>query len=181
MTNPIVGKLAELANVQKVLPRKIAVVAVNFSKDRFKQQNWLDSATKKWEPRKSKTKKKSSSRAILVKTGRLRRSIRATSITDKQIIIGTDVPYAQVHNEGGTGEITQKVGAHSRQAHSRKSYTTRDGRRVKAGTVKEHAVQAFTRKRKINIPKRQFIGPSQTLNKQVGDLIKREFDTVLKG
>lgn len=180
MNNPIVDKLAELAKVQKTLPRKVAVVAVNFSKDRFRQQNWINGAPKRWQPRKLKTKKKSDNRAILVQSGRLRRSIRATSVTGNQIVIATDVPYAQVHNEGGTGEVMQKVGAHSRQAHSRKAYTTRDGRKVEAGTVKGHTVRAFTRKRKLNIPKRQFIGPSEALNKQVGELIKREFDNAMK-
>lgn len=169
MNNPIAEKLAELAKVYKTLPRKIAVTAVNFSKENFKRQGWLDNGLQRWAPRKKRGSRRTDNRAILVKSGRLRRSIRATSVTDEQIIIGTDVPYAQVHNEGGTGEVTQNIGAHTRKEH------TRSGRKVQATTVRAH-----TRKRKLNIPKRQFMGPSQALNKRVERLIKKEFDTVLK-
>lgn len=180
MNNPIADKLAELAKAQKALPRKIAVVAVNFSKERFRQQGWQDKGLQRWMPRKKRGDRQTDNRAILVKSGRLRRSIRAVSVTGSRVVIGTDVPYAKVHNEGGTGEVIQKVGAHSRKAHSRKGYTTRDGRKVAAGVVKEHSVQAFVRKRKLNIPKRQFMGPSEALDKLVGDLIRKEFDDVLK-
>lgn len=169
MNNPISEKLAELVKVYKTLPRKIAVTAVNFSKENFKRQGWLDNGLQKWVLRKKRGARKTDNRAVLVKSGRLRRSIRATSVTDSQIIIGTDVPYAQIHNEGGTGEVTQNVGAHTRKEHSR------SGRKVQAATVR-----AYTRKRKLNVPKRQFMGPSQALNKRVERLIKKEFDDVLK-
>lgn len=168
MNNPIAEKLTELARVYKTLPRKIAVAAVNFSKESFRQQGWQDGGLQKWKPRKMTTGRKSDNRAVLVKSGRLRRSIRATSVTDRQIVIGTDVPYAQIHNEGFTGEITQNVGTHTRKEH------TRSGRKVQAATIR-----AYTRKRKLNMPKRQFMGPSETLNRQIGDSIRQTFDDVL--
>lgn len=165
----------EISRMMKALPRKIAVVAVNFSKERFRQQAWLDNGLKKWQPRKSGGKN-SSKRAILVKSGRLRRSIRATSVTDRKIVIGTDVPYAQVHNEGGTGEISQNVRGHIRKEHSRKAYTTRNGRNVPAGKVQQHNVRAFTRKIKLNIPQRQFMGMSEALSKRIERAIKKDFE-----
>lgn len=180
MNNPIAEKLAELAKVYKTLPHKIAVTAVNFSKENFKRQGWLDNGLQRWAPRKKRGSRRTDNRAILVKSGRLRRSIRATSVTDSQIIIGTDVPYAQAHNEGGNQEVTQNVGAHARKAHSRKAYTTTGGRKVAAGVVKGHSVKAFTRKRKLNIPKRQFMGQSQALEIRIGRLIKKEFDEIMK-
>ena len=63
---------AKLSQVLRNLPRKIAIVAVNFSKERFKQQAWLDGGLQKWQPRKNS---RDSKRALLVKSGRLRRSI----------------------------------------------------------------------------------------------------------
>ncbi|GGF22378.1 phage virion morphogenesis protein [Hymenobacter cavernae] len=39
-------------------------------------------------------------RAILVKSGKLRRSIRVDSIDSERVTISTDIEYAQAHNEG---------------------------------------------------------------------------------
>ncbi|MES2732875.1 MAG: phage virion morphogenesis protein [Bacteroidota bacterium] len=41
-------------------------------------------------------------RAILIGagSGRLKKSIRVTQITNTEVAIGSDVPYAEVHNEG---------------------------------------------------------------------------------
>lgn len=89
----------------------------------------------------------------------------AVSVTDKQIRIGTDVPYAQVHNEGGNGTITQNVRSHSRREHSRKA-CYRNGRKVSACRVKQHTVRPYSRQVQVNIPKRQFMGPSKALNKR---------------
>lgn len=83
MNNPITEKLAELAKVYKTLPRKIAGTAVNFSKENFKRQGWLDNGLQRWAPRKKRGSRRTDNRVILVKSGRLRRSIRATSVTDK--------------------------------------------------------------------------------------------------
>ena len=167
---------AKLRQVLRNLPRKIAIVAVNFSKERFKQQAWLDGGLQKWQPRKNS---RDSKRALLVKSGRLRRSIRAVSVTDKQIRIGTDVPYAQVHNEGGNGTITQNVRSHSRREHSRKA-CYRNGRKVSACRVKQHTVRPYSRQVQVNIPKRQFMGPSKALNKRVERIITRELNSVLE-
>lgn len=167
---------AKFSQVLRNLPRKIAVIAVNFSKERFKQQAWLDGGLQKWKPRKNT---KDSKRAVLVKSGRLRRSLRATSVTDKHITIGTDVPYAQVHNEGGNGTITQNIRGYSRREHSRKSHT-RSGRKVQACTVRQHTVRPFSREIRLNIPKRQFIGHSKALDKRVGRAITRELNSILE-
>lgn len=179
MINPIDRKLQDIARMYKVLPRQISITAVNFFKENFRAQAWRDRGAQKWKPRKTKTGRKSDTRAVLVKSGRLRRSIRAVSATSKHITIGTDVPYAQQHNEGFAGTVTQNIPAHTRQAHSRKAYT-RAGRKVEAGTVRGHAVKAFTRRFRVNIPKRQFVGHSTTLDKEVAALIKKNLDQVLK-
>ncbi|MBE7661085.1 MULTISPECIES: phage virion morphogenesis protein [Tenacibaculum] len=119
------------------------VIAVNFSKDRFRQKNWVDTSQEKWTPRKRKR-----AGSILVKSGRLKRSIRKISEGKYYVLIGTDVPYAQIHNEGGTIKATARVRAHSR---------TRKGRNQ---PIK---VKAHTRQMNAKIPKRQFLGESAVL------------------
>lgn len=75
----------------------------------FRKQGWDDKSVDKWKPRKKKTYKTKSgktvddtTRAILVKTGDLRRSIirdpaNRAALT---IRIHSDLVYAKVHNDG---------------------------------------------------------------------------------
>ena len=88
-----------LKDTYKKLPPEIAALAVNFTKERFRSSNWLDEAPEKWKPRKKNrrgTPKRS--QTLLVDTGRLKRSIRKIEANTSRIVIGTDVPYASIHN-----------------------------------------------------------------------------------
>ncbi len=159
-------KLDKLKDATEKLPTKLATEAVNFSKERFRQQNWVDTTTQNWKPRKRmkwETKKRSR-RAILVDTGRLRGSIRIIYTGRNRIIIGTDVPYARRHNEGYRGEIKQQVKSHNRK--------TRSGRIVR---VRKHE-----RTLHVNIPRRQFIGSSLVLDKRLQRRTTAEFIRALK-
>ncbi|MCG8186700.1 phage virion morphogenesis protein [Tenacibaculum finnmarkense genomovar finnmarkense] len=125
------------------------VIAVKFSKDRFRQKNWVDTSQEKWTPRK---RKRAGSLLVGPGSGRLKRSIRKISEGKYYVLIGTDVPYAQIHNEGGTIKATARVRAHSR---------TRKGRNQ---PIK---VKAHTRQMNAKIPKRQFLGESAVLARRL--------------
>ena len=126
------------------LPRLIATEAVNFSKQRFVSQNWVDHTTKTWQARKRPRGSKARSRgAILVSSGRLKRSIRKVTVSKNIVIIGTDVPYAAAHNYGVRQNVTVK--SHTRTSHTGKTYS----------------VQSHTKN--MNLPQRQFMGESQAL------------------
>lgn len=154
------------------IPHKSAVLAVNFSKERFIKKNWLDGREHPW----SKTKKRKGS--TLIKSGRLKRSIRQVRVGADYAIVGTDVPYARPHNDGLTIEGTEQVRSHDRRAHKRKSYT-RSGKRIKAGTVRAHAVKAHARKYKRKFIQRRFIGESQHLTNQITAMMQNEIQKVL--
>lgn len=96
------------------IPHKAAVLAVNFSKERFIKKNWLDDREYPW----PKTKKRKGS--TLIKSGRLKRSIRQVHVGADYAIIGTDVPYARAHNDGLTVEGTETVRATIEKAISAK-------------------------------------------------------------
>ena len=88
--------------------------ARNHFVDSFKNQGFDDKAVKAWTPRKRMDKRRGS-RAILVKSGDLRRSIIRGPIskTSLSVIIKTDLKYAAVHNFGlragrGNGFIMRK-------------------------------------------------------------------------
>ena len=86
----------------------------------------------RWKPRRSEGRG-----TLLLVTSTLRRSIRRSSVVGDGVRFTSQVPYATVHNEGGT--IAQNVPAHQRRRHG-----------------KTHDVRAH--QRRINMPQRQFIG-----------------------
>ena len=78
--------------------------AKTFFVDNFRKQGFDDKNVQKWKPRKDKSGK-SIGRAILVKSGDLRRSIRVETISTRNLYvkIASDLPYSKIHNDGGNG------------------------------------------------------------------------------
>lgn len=76
--------------------------AKNFFVASFRKQGHEDRSIDHWKPRKREDNRKG--RAILVDSGDLRRSIIREPVNKSQlqVKISTDLPYAKVHNEGGT-------------------------------------------------------------------------------
>lgn len=150
--------LITLDNITKALnsmPTRLATLAVAFSKERFVQQNWIDSSVEAWRPRSRKRRggKRRQRGAVLVDSGRLKRSIRVISVSKNKIVIGTDVPYAQTHNDGVNTMVTVK-------SHSRK-------RNGKTCQVREYS-------RRMSMPQRRFLGDSQELSARLEKLIISE-------
>ncbi|AZB17589.1 hypothetical protein EG352_07320 [Chryseobacterium indologenes] len=139
---------------------QVGVIAVNFSKERFVQKNWINQNREAWQPR-----KRPSRGSILVRSGRLKRSIRKISQGNYYVYIGTDVPYAKIHNEGGQINNIANVKPHTRRA--------RSGRSSRSGTQN---VKAHTRRMNIRMPKRQFLGDSMVLNRRIERFLSRELD-----
>ena len=147
---------AKLQRAVSSLPKVIGNDAVNFSLDRFKDQNWIGDSTEPWLPR-STNNKKNVGKAILIQTGRLRRGTRILSVGENKVVIGNDVPYARIHNYGG------KIQRHERSETFKRNRFTRGTRKgkFKKGTT---AGKGFTYKAGVvNMPKRQFMGKSQYL------------------
>ena len=144
------------------LPARVATCAVNFSKQRFVDQNWHDTTPEPWKPRSGKRRGgvKRQSGAILVDSGRLKRSIRVISADSNRVVIGTDVPYAEIHNEGLDGEVN--VRQHTRRSRKGRLYTVR------------------AHKRRVHMPQRRFMGASQELTKQLEDLITTELKNAIE-
>lgn len=177
-------KLDAVLAAYKKLPTEVATVAVNFSKDRFRDQAWLDQTKDKWKDLKQPRKRKGRrSQTILVDTGRLKRSIRKIKVSQNEIVIGSDVPYAKLQNDGGEIKKTVKVKAHQVKSHRRRAYTRqRDGRteNIKAQKVKTYVVKAHARKMNTKIPARRFMGQSKRLERRLITLITYRFRNALK-
>lgn len=154
--------------MNRTLPKQAKDLGVQFFKSRWRAQGWLDNSFKRWASRKRKDKKRPG-RAILMNRGRLRNSIRGT-IQGDTIVFGTDVPYAKIHNEGGTIQ---------RHARSDLFVRNRYVKGKKKGKFKKgtKAGRGFTFKAgQATMPKRQFIGDSAHLRK----IIIRKRDTEIR-
>ena len=119
------------------VPKVLGNQSVRFFQDSFKKQGFEDTGVNKWKPSKRVLTRGGTT---LVQSGRLRRSIRIKEANFNRIVVGSyGLDYAQIHNEGL--KSNQKV----------RSYTRRDG----------SVVKGFTRR--MNMPKRQFMGISRSL------------------
>ena len=117
------------------------------------------------------------SRGLLVRTGTLRRSLRAEVTPRRSVRFFTDVPYAAIHNEGGTITVTRRMkryfwwrymtvagdksGIFAPQFQRRKDGTKRNNKRNRELSDEAAFCKAMALKpvgSKVVIPKRQFIG-----------------------
>lgn len=78
-------------------------IARNHSIDNFRKQGFVDGGLRPWKGRKDRR----NTRSLLVKTGRLRQSVRVKRYNSREVVIGTDTPYASYHNEG-TGRLLKR-------------------------------------------------------------------------
>ena len=166
MTLIITRKAKAMARARQViLPKLIGNEVVNFALDNFKRQGYLGDVFTPW--RKRRPTKKANSRALLIKSGRGRRSIRVTQANENIVAVGSDVPYMKAHNEGSTAIATVK-------AHSRKIYgVAKVGTGVYSVKSRKEKMRTETflsghtkvkqHTRQMRLPKRQFIGKSQYL------------------
>ena len=157
-------RLTQRTFLQRMV-NEAGVIAVNFSKDRFRFKNWIDKTAEKWQARKRPNRG-----SLLLRTGRLKRSIRKIASGDYYVVVGTDVPYAQLHNEGGTVNKVAQVKAHTRRVNA----TTR----VIGSKIVN--VRAHNRKMNLTMPKRQFLGESELLMRRIEMHINRELNKELQ-
>jgi len=76
----------------------MGIYAINHYKKSFTDGGFTDVSFKAWKQR--KRSRDNEGRAILVKTGNLKRSLKYRKISKYSVRIESNVPYANVHNEG---------------------------------------------------------------------------------
>jgi phage gpG-like protein len=152
-------------------PRMVGRTALAVFDENFDSGGFTDKVFIRWKPRKGDTENqgrrlgdggRQRGRALLIKTGALRRSLRVASASTGAVrfVAGNqDVPYAGIHNEGGRITGTVQVRSFEREP----------------TFAKRHTVKAHTRTLNITMPRRRFLGPSQKLMER----LYRQFFTEL--
>jgi phage gpG-like protein len=104
--------LADLKRFESQLPAVVSemgAIGQNHFVKSFQKQGFDNVTLEKWKPRKdTRMDRGKPNRAILVKSGALRRSIRRVPVGRYAVNIVSDMPYAKIHNDGLTGRAFGK-------------------------------------------------------------------------
>lgn len=156
-----------MQTVQQKLPTVIGTEVVNSALDNFKSESYFG---EKWQPRKDRKNK----RKLLVRTGQLLRSPRIVRSSPGMVVVGSDVPYSAIHNNGGATNRAARSETFVRNRYK----TGAKGRMFggmgafKKGTTagRGQTYKSYV----INMPRRQFLGAHPHLQKRLKNIIKQE-------
>ena len=163
---PDFKKMAE--NVMKEMPKKASEQARAFFLGSFIKEGFTDTSFIPWVKRKDDLSHK-----LLSQSYALKNSINITkaNFEEIEIIAGEGINYAAIHNEGGT--ITVKVTPKMKKFFWAMFYKTGENKwKFLALTKKENFM--------IKIPKRQFIGHSDTLMNNLDQMFINEIYNYFK-
>lgn len=171
--------------VVKTLPGQVGALVLENIDDNFRSQSfdgakWKDRAappargrTTKAGNRDKRFKQDSGEgRAILMMSGRLRRSFRMEA-SGLVITIHTDVPYAEIHNEGGEVKQSITVTAKMRRFFWAMFADTKDEKWKFMALSKNATIE-----RSFTMPKRQFVGENNTLDRNINFLLESELSAI---
>lgn len=197
MVNKLSKSIEE--EVDDRLPRKLGVLAVQHFKQNFRDSGFRNGGLRPWKRslREVSGDKRASSRYKTLTSARNHLMNSTESVVGKGYVsIVNSVPYASIHNEGGTVHQNIPISQDMRKfawAMFFKSAGIRKGKKSKGATSPEslspEALKwrglALTKKstlsRSIQIPKRQFIGESQELTEIVTTEIEQTIEKVRNG
>lgn len=181
--------------VRDVLPRRVGVKAVNLVKQNFRDGGFHDGGLRPWQKSKRELAgdKRAGSRygTLLSARNHLMSSTQYRPVTGG-VMIENLVPYARIHNEGGTLTVSPTITPKMRRfawAMAYKSMGRRKGKKKGKGSAmplndeaKKWLALALTKKTKLTIrakmPRRQFIGESKDLSAIVEAEIKVSIEDV---
>lgn len=190
--------------LDEMMRRRMPVIAGRMAKDHFQDNfrcgGFVDGGLHPWPKAKrlssGGTDAASQYGTLLSGRNRLFGSIKYVP-SDYRVVISDDVPYAALHNRGGTvtvpvtDRMRRYAWARFYRAAGKAVKAAKDGRK---GRRKGEAGQpdnpqaafwrnfALTRKKtlKIRIPQRQFIGDSRELDEKINGRIEKEIRKILK-
>ena len=193
------GEIDRLVN--RVLPIKVGALAKAHFRENFRLSGFMNGGLRQWP---ATRRQQTGGKSAAANYGPLlsRRNHLFGSIGYKPgagyVVIGTSLPYAAIHNDGGTVSptVTLKMrkfawamyyrALGNKAAKNGGKGNTAGKKGKKAASTSPEAERwkalALTRKQKLNItiPKRQFIGDSQELNAAINRKIGEEFDKLFQ-
>jgi phage gpG-like protein len=158
-------------------PRIIGIEGKKHFQESFVNEGFTDEKLEKWKALQPATiarkkKKNGDVTKILTDQGHLAQAIDWNAdFNDQSVTFSNDRPYAQIHNEGGT--VTQG-GRSELFQRNRDEKTKKFTKGTTAGRGFSFVARSFS------MPKRQFMGPSKTLEKKIVDKITARLEKIIK-
>lgn len=157
-------------------PQLVAETALEHFKNALIQKQWDG---KPYEPYKNK-KREPSRGSFMMRSNNLFQSLKIVSVSSTNAILtagSSKVPYAKVHNEGGTiyREARTTIVAHKKFTRGKFKGKTLFAKNNERATFSQKAsVGAYS----VTMPKRQFMGKSQSLLNDIKNRFKTNFKTL---
>ena len=155
---------------ERIIPLKISVEMEEFAKENFRQGGFVDNGLTPWKRtlRQTLGTGEDAMRTPLLSRERNLMNSVQHRYTPYKATVFNDLEYADIHNQGGRIQVTERM----RKFFWAKFYET------KSEMYKMLALKPVGSY--INIPKRQFIGSSATLNATIEGIIEAEVTKILE-
>lgn len=157
--HPFKGIASKYRTLRDKLPREISVIALNEFKGHFRVSGYYSPSGGFIGWKKRAKEEGGAKRALLIKSGRLRRGLQVAPTFNSARVIN-DVPYAAIHNEGGKINAVATV----------RSFNRKNGVKVKS----------HRRKMNTSIPARPFMIDTgklfQKIDAHIENRLKSLFD-----
>lgn len=168
-------------NLDDLLRRRLPIIIGRLAKDfflnHFRISGFVSNGLHPWQPAKRQSSDSAAAQygPLLSSRNHLYSSVSYTP-SPYQVKIQNTLPYAAIHNQGGTihPTVTPAMRAYAWRQHylAGRKGPKADKWKALALTPKKHL--------DIHIPRRQFIGSSPELNQAVSQRIKQELRATLK-
>ena len=177
--------------IRRQLPIKIGRMAKDHYQDNFRNGGFVNRGLQKWPTTRRQQSGSTSAAAsygpLLSGHNHLFGSIKYVP-GDYRVTVSNDLPYADIHNQGGTVSptVTPKMRRFAWYMYYKVSGRNSKGQKGKKKSQTQAQAEfwrnlALTRKQKlaVKIPKRQFIGESAELTQHINEKIKQEIINTL--
>lgn len=161
--------------LRRTLPVKVGRIAKDHFQEGFRKRGFQDNGTQAWQRKKRPDKYG----PLMSSRQNLYGSIYYHP-EDYKVTVGTSVPYAEIHNEGGDITVTARMkrffwakyretngGSWKRNAKNEEAEFWKTLALKKVGSV-------------IHIPQRKFIGQSHELNNKIDQTIENEINRIIQ-
>jgi len=171
------------------IPRKAAIIAKKHFRQNFRDGGFTDDGLHAWK----KTRRQEAGspyKPLTSERNHLMNSVDAVPAPG-QVTVVNPVPYARIHNEGGTIHTNPTVTPKMRKMAWAKAYSiagVSKGDKLPKDLPEEARkwrALALTRKEKLNIkikmPRRQFIGDSKELRIKINQIVINKLNEIKNG
>lgn len=183
--------------MQSTIPRKVGVIAVQHTRENFRQSGFVDGGLHPWKPAQRQSGKGTDARYGTL-TSRRNHLMMSTDYDAQpgKVTVYNDVEYARAHNEGGQWTTQPAVTPRLRKYAWYRYYQLTGikrgmGKRAKANRNAKASPEALmwksialTKKTRltirVNMPKRTFLAPSKELTEKVRNTVLKEIENIIK-